>query len=303
MSNSSVFEGITSLFLIMLVGIYGSKKNIITKEINKGLTDILFKISMPMLIISSFSITYSDELKGNIIKCFCYSIITLFISILISKVLLAPIKKDNKFILQFSNVFSNCGFIGFPIVESIYGKEGLIYTSVFNMVFTILIWTYGVSLYSGTVNKNDIKKVLCNPAIIAVYIGIVIMIFNINIPSMILYPIEMVGGITPPLSMIIVGCIISNIKINDYIRDCSLYYGTIVRIIIIPLLIYFVLNIIKGPSKIIKVMALLSAMPTAAMAPIFAENYEKDKGYAAVLLFITTFFSVFTIPLILTIIK
>lgn len=303
MNNIYVYEGIVSLFIIMIIGIYARKKDIITDEINKGLTDILLKISLPLLIISSFNITYSDELKLNVMKSFYYSIITFVISVIVSKILLKLIKSNNKYILQFSNVFSNCGFVGFPIIEGIYGKEGLIYASVFNMIFTIFVWTYGVSLFTGGISKENIKKLLSNPAIIAVFIGIVIMIFKINLPSIILRPIESVGEITSVLSMLIVGAIIANINIKEYIKDLSLYYGVVIKLLIIPILIYFVLLLLPGPLKVIKVMVLLSAMPTAAMAPIFAESFEKDRGYASVLLFLTTLFSVISFPIMIVIIK
>lgn len=303
MNNIYVYEGIVSLFIIMIIGIYARKKDIITDEINKGLTDILLKISLPLLIISSFNITYSDELKLNVMKSFYYSIITFVISVIVSKILLKLIKSNNKYILQFSNVFSNCGFVGFPIVEGIYGKEGLIYASVFNMIFTIFVWTYGVSLFTGGISKENIKKVISNPSIIAVCIGMLIMIFKIKLPSIILNPIETVGSITSALSMLIVGAIIANINIKDYIKDLSLYYGVVIKLLIIPILIYFVLLLLPGPLKVIKVMVLLSAMPTAAMAPIFAESFEKDRGYASVLLFLTTLFSVISFPIMIVIIK
>lgn len=303
MNNIYVYEGIVSLFILMIIGIYARKKDIITDEINKGLTDILLKISLPLLIISSFNITYSDELKLNVMKSFYYSIITFVISVIVSKILLKLIKSNNKYILQFSNVFSNCGFVGFPIIEGIYGKEGLIYASVFNMIFTIFVWTYGVSLFTGGISKENIKKVISNPSIIAVCIGMLIMIFKINLPSIILNPIETVGSITSALSMLIVGAIIANINIKDYIKDLSLYYGVVIKLLIIPILIYFVLLLLPGPLKVIKVMVLLSAMPTAAMAPIFAESFEKDRGYASVLLFLTTLFSVISFPIMIVIIK
>ena len=73
---------------------------------------------------------------------------------------------------------TNCGFIGFPIVFSIYGNEGVIYASIFNLFFTAFLWTYGVILFNGKMKREDIKKVLLNPAIVAVFIGLIIMIIN-----------------------------------------------------------------------------------------------------------------------------
>ena len=139
MDLSVIVNGVISLFLIILVGVYAAKKRIITKEINKGLTNILLKITLPCLVVSSFIFDLSDELKDNIIRCFIYSPLVLIISIVISYILLIPIKGEKKIIIQFANVFSNCGFIGFPIVFSIYGNEGVIYASIFNLFFTAFL--------------------------------------------------------------------------------------------------------------------------------------------------------------------
>ena len=155
MNLSVIINGVLSLFLIMLIGVYGSKRKIITPEINKGLTNILLEITLPCLIVSSFVFDFNNELRNNIIKSFVYSPLVLIITILVSYIVLLPIKSDKKVIMQFANVFSNCGFIGFPIIHSIFGSEGVIYASIFNMFFTMALWTYGVVLFNGNIDGNN----------------------------------------------------------------------------------------------------------------------------------------------------
>lgn len=295
-------EGIIALFLIMSVGVYASKKNIITKEINKGITDLLLNITLPLLIISSFSLKFNDEIKTNIILCAFYSFITLIVAISISMIFLKFLKKEDKYIIQFSNVFSNCGFMGFPIIEGLYGKEGLIYASIFNVLFTVFIWTYGVGMFTGGFDKENIKRVLKNPSIISVVIGIFMMVFGISLPPIIMKPIEMVGGMTPALSMIIVGVILSNVNFKEYLKDYTLYYAVILKLLAIPIVMYFVMSILPIPTKVMKIIVLLHAMPTAAMLPIFAESFGKDKEYSSVLLFMTTLCCLVTFPMVLYIV-
>ena len=219
MDLTVIINGVIALFLIMLIGVYGSKRKIITPTINKGLTNILLEISLPCLVVSSFIFDMNDDLKSNIIKCFIYSPISLIITMIVSYIALYPIKSDKKIIMQFANVFSNCGFVGFPIIYSIFGNEGIIYASIFNMFFTIAVWTYGVMLFNGNIDKKDLKKVLLNPSIIAVIIGLIIMIFKINIPDVLYSTLELVGGLTSPLSMIIIGVILGNANILKYLKD------------------------------------------------------------------------------------
>lgn len=299
MDLSVIVNGVISLFLIILVGVYAAKKRIITKEINKGLTNILLKITLPCLVVSSFIFDLSDELKDNIIRCFIYSPLVLIISIVISYILLIPIKGEKKIIIQFANVFSNCGFIGFPIVFSIYGNEGVIYASIFNLFFTAFLWTYGVILFNGKMKREDIKKVLLNPAIVAVFIGLIIMIFGFDIPSVLSSTLDLVGNMTSPLSMIIVGVILGNAKIISYLKYKTIYYSAFLKLIIMPCILILISKLLKDTSLVIKTLIIVTAMPAAAMTSILAESFDKESEYSAVIVFITTLFSVITFPILL----
>lgn len=292
-------KGIVSLFLIMSVGVYARKIGIINGEINKKLTRLLLEVTMPLLIISSFNIELNDSLKTNMINCFIYSGVAMLIGILISKVLLKPINVDNKHLIQFSNVFPNCGFIGFPVINSLYGKEALIYASIFNIAFTVLIWTYGISLFTGGINKSNIKKVMVNPSIVTVFIGIGILLFGIDVPDVIMTPIEMVGNMTSPLSMIIIGAILVEIDFKSYLKDKTLYYAMFTKLLVVPIITYFILSFTPCPKEVLRVLVLLQAMPSAAMLPIFTESYGGDKGYSSMLMFLTTLFSIISFPMML----
>lgn len=298
MDLTIIINKVLALFLIILVGVYGSKKKIINEEVNKGLSNILLNITLPIMIISSFLIKYDAEMKRNVIRAFFYSGMTIICTIFISYVFLKPIKSKKKFLLQFANVFSNCGFVGFPIIGSIYGAEGVIYTSIFNMFFTILVWTYGILLFTGKIDLKEIKKVLVNPSVIAVYLGIILFIFKIDIPEVIASTMDLVGGVTTPLSMIIVGVILSQVNFKKYMSDWTIYYSSLIKLIISPLALLMIFKVLKFDSILSNTMVLLTAMPTAALTSILAENLNKEKEYAAILVFVSTILSLVTFPLI-----
>ncbi len=299
MDLTVIINKVISLFLIMIIGVYGSKKKIITPMINKGLTNILLEITLPCLVISSFIFDMDNQLKNNIIKCFIYSPIVLITTTFISYIALFPIKSDKKIIMQFANVFSNCGFIGFPIIYSIFGGEGVIYASIFNMFFTIALWTYGIILFNGNIEKKDLKKVFLNPSIIAVIIGLIILIFNISIPEVVYSTLDLVGGVTSPLSMIIIGVILGNSNILNYLRDYTIYYSSILKLLVLPVVLIIISKIINDNSIVVKTLTIITAMPAAAMTSILAEKFDKEKEYSAVIIFITTLFSLITFPLLL----
>lgn len=297
-----VFNKIIALFLIILIGVYGTKKHIINDDVNKGLRRILLEITLPLLVINSFSFSFDEGMGRNIITAFIYSILFMILGGIISYILLKPLKGEKKKILHFANFFSNCGFIGFPIINSIFGAEGVVYTSIFNMVFTIFLWTYGVMIFSDKLSKENIKKVLLNPSIIAVYIGIPIMIFNIKLPASILDTTKIVGDMTAPISMIIVGSILSKVKIKSVFKEASVYYGALIKLIVIPLAIYMIKLIIKDNSSVIDTIIVIQAMPAAAMTSIFAADFDKEKEYGAIVVFVTTLLSIITIPVIVKVI-
>lgn len=303
---SAIINSVLSLFIIMLIGVYGNRKKIITEDINKGLTEILLRIALPILIVSSFIITYDDRIKENVIKAFYYSFITFILLGVFSTIFLLPIKKDKKTILQFANVFSNTGYIGFPILNSIYGSEAILYGSIFQMFYTIFIWTYGIMLFKGNIKKEDIKKesmqVLLNPSIIAVFIGLLIMLFNIKLPDMMLISINSVGSMTGPLSMIIVGVILSKVRIKDYMKDWTIYYGIAIKLVILPGVIYCISLLVNDATKVVNTIVILTAMPAAIMTSIFGDSFNKEKEYATVIVFLTTILSIITLPIILKII-
>ncbi|SET00607.1 hypothetical protein SAMN05660297_01172 [Natronincola peptidivorans] len=301
-----ILESVLSLFIMILVGVYGSKKKIITAEMNKGLTDLLIQIALPFMILSSFIYTYDPTIKSNAIKTFYYSIIAYIIILLVSYLLLLPVKHDKKTILHFANVFMNTGYVGFPILYAIYGAEGVVYGSIFNMFFVILLWTYGLILFKGNFNRRELKeeliKILLNPSILAVCAGIIIMIFNIQLPSSLLSSIEAIGNITGPLSMIIIGAILSNVKLKKYLKDWTIYYGITVKLIIIPSIIYVIFLLIAPSSKAMNTVVIMSALPASAMTSILAESFDKEREYAAVVVSATTLLSLITVPVLLKII-
>ncbi|WP_223376594.1 AEC family transporter [Schnuerera sp. xch1] len=302
----TITKSIISLFLIMLVGIYASKKEIITPKINRDLINILLKIILPIMIISSFAFSYNDTIKSNVVKTFYYSFITYVIIIIISYILTMPIERDKRTILHFANVFTNTGYIGFPILDVVYGSEAVIYGSVFNMFFVIFLWTYGIMVFKGKMERKELKrevvKTLLNPAVIAVYFGVTIMTFDIQLPDVIISSIDSIGNMTAPLSMVIVGAMISNVNIKNYLKDWTIYYGIIIKIILIPAILYIISVPLNDNSMVINSIIILASMPSAAMVPIFAENFNVLKEYATIIMVVTTFLSIFSLPVLLNII-
>lgn len=301
----TVVSSVLSLFLIMLVGVYANKKKIITPALNRGLSDLLINITLPILIVTSFMTSFDEGMQTNITKSFFYSFIAFILLFVISYILVLPLKGDIKEVVNFSNIFPNTGFIGFPILAVVLGSEGVIYGAVYSMFFNFMVFSYGIMLFKGFKKGNDFKQELLNvfkhPAIIAVFIGMIIMTFSIKVPEIIYSSLKLIGGITGPLSMIVIGVTLSDVKFKNLLKSWTIYYASIIKLIVMPIILICFFKLIGVTSIVTNTIVLLNAMPTATLGSIFAEKYNKELEYTTIIVVITTLLSVITIPIIINV--
>ena len=164
-----------------MIGVYAKKRKFINDEVSKGLSSILVNITLPLLVISSFSAKYSKGMLINAGKVFIFSIIVNVLLVIIGNIIFLRFPENEKNILKFATLFSNCGFMGFPVLESLYGKSAIFYGSVFNVTFNIFMFSYGIMLFTNKKNLSDLKKILVNPVIICTVIGFLLYVFSFRL--------------------------------------------------------------------------------------------------------------------------
>jgi len=292
------------LSIMMVIGIYARRKGFIDDRVEKGLSAILINITLPLMIINSFCLEFDKDIMGNAIKIFLYSIVIHLVLLILSRCIYFKANDRKKPLLIFTTSFSNCAFMGYPVLNSIFGEIGVFYASIFTMVFTALVWTIGVSLFTGKISmKEASKSILKNPSIWAVIIGIVIFIGQIKLPYAINSTVKSVGTMTTPISMIIIGSMLCGSNIKEMIGDFSLYYLSIVRLILVPIATYFIMNMFNIDSMLVAICTLLMAMPGAVVGPVIALSAGGDGKYGSQCIFITTLLSVITIPLFVYLVR
>ena len=184
--NSDVINQVLILFLIMLVGIYARKMNYINKEINDGLSKLLLKITLPLLIISSFNTNFTKSMIINAEKLFVYTIIVHIVIIIFSEIFYFKLPREKSGVAKFVTVFSNSGFMGYPVLKGLYGNAGVFYCSIFGIVLNVFMFSYGIIVLNkegnGGSSFGQLKKIILNPAIIAIIIGMIIFFTGIKFP-------------------------------------------------------------------------------------------------------------------------
>lgn len=293
------------IFIIIIIGYIFARKGIITKEVRKKLTDIVIDLILPCAIIKSFMMKLTPEIIRDTVVIFIVSFIIQLSYSIFNRLFYNHFDDSKAIILKYATIVSNAGFMGLPIVESIYGQTGLLYASIALIPQRIFMWSAGLSLFTQTDSKSMIKKVALHPCIIAVYVGIIFMIIEsigIILPTFMLNTISAIGGCTTALSMLIIGAILKDVKWSELVEKSSLYYSSI-RLLIIPITIFICLSLCHMNSLVIGVSVLLAAMPAGSTAAMLAQKYDQDVIYASKIIVVSTMLSLITLPMISILIK
>lgn len=303
MSFYAVFEQILVLFIILIAGYIARKLDVVDDRMTKGFSSLLLKLALPALIIDSLQQTYSPELlrEGGLILLISFvvygasGVLALFLPRLLRS------EQGEIGVFRFALLFSNVGFMGYPVVLAIFGQEGLFYAAIYNLPFNLLVFTLGVVVMTLGAGDNTHLinwRMFISPAVVAVLIGFALFVFGLKLPGPIAQSIKMIGSLTTPLSMIIVGALLSSINAREIFSNWRVYAISTARLIIIPVLVWLSLRLLTDNVLLVGVPTIIAAMPAAANTAILAQEYGASPRLASQVVFISTLLSVLTIPLL-----
>lgn len=303
MNLYSVFEQILVLFMILVAGYIARKLNMFDDSMTKGLSSLLLKLALPALIIDSLQKTYSPELlrQSGVILLISFVVYALsgVAALLLPKVMRIP--KSELGVFRFSVLFSNVGFMGYPVVLAVFGQEGLFYAAIYNLPFNLLVFTLGIAVMTLSISEEQQRlnwRMFVSPAVVAVVIGFTLFLFSIQLPSPMQLAVRQIGGLTTPLSMLIVGALLSSINVEDIFTNWRIYAVSVARLVLIPLAVWGGLRLFTSHLLLVGVPTLIAAMPAAANTALLAQEYNANPGLAAQIVFISTLLSALTIPLV-----
>ena len=287
------------LFIIMFIGIIAKKRNIINENMEKSISTILVKIGMPAMVISSSAIAYSSEIIPNMINIFLITIISYAVIIAFGTLSSSVLKFEKNTANVYTSliVFANVGFMGYPVARALYGEIGVFYTAIVNLVFTTMVWTYGILLYNSKGKLN--LKSLVNIGTISSILGILLFLLQLHIPGPILSALDLTGRMTTPLSMLLIGALIANVNLKELFSDWKVYWTSFMKLLVIPLVTASLLKLLNYNEMVISICAIMAAMPAAATNAIFAKEFDVNPTFASIGVFITTLLCIITLPLIL----
>lgn len=293
-----IAQQVLVLFVLIGVGFACGKKGILTDISSKKITDIVLYVVTPCVMISAFQREFSVELLGNILITVVCATAIIFATVFISKLIFRDKNEARKRVLQFSTIFSNCGFMSLPLQKAILGNDGWFYGSIFVAVFNVIVWSYGLVMMSGDKKQLSIRKIAFNPGIAGVLLALILFVLRIHLPYIIIQPVEYLAALNTPLPMLIIGFYLSQADLKKAFTDAGAYLAMAVRLVAVPLLAMVVMWALNVDKTIMIACVIASAAPTAATTTMFAAKFNRDVELSVSVVASTTLVSIISMPLV-----
>lgn len=309
MDIKTILFQVLALFIMMSVGLLARKKGYISDEAKRGMTDILINIVTPAIVISSFSGEFESNKVTNALIVLVGAFVMHIILCMLSFLLFKKESKDRRAVLRFAFIFGNFGFMGYPVLQSLFGMDGVFYGAMFTAAFYMISWTFGVSLFTEKTGwKNKLKSIF-NVPFISVVVGFFMYISPFRLPDFIQAPVDAIGAMNTPLSMFIIGSTFAEIKFKDIFTESKIYIVAALRLLAVPICAACVTALLNFSGIVsfhgipYEVVIIEEAMPCAAYAAIFAAKFGSDEKFASKIVAIATAASILTIPLVVAVVE
>ena len=291
-----MFDLQIQLFLLILLGYLAEKIGILRKEVRRSLTNLFIYFILPCNIFNAFNtaLVPGFAAKGAII--IIAMLLNQVFCLILSRTLYNNQPDEKRKVFQYGTLCSNCGFMGNPIVQGVYGTEGLLFASIALIPMRIFMWSFGLAVFTKTDCKHLIRQLLTHPCIIAVELGIIRMVWNVPLPNFIDKTVMSLSNCVTALSMLVIGSILAEVDMKE-IYEKSVFFYSFVRLILIPGMTLLVMKLLHIDSILIGVTVLLSGMPAASLTAILADKYGGDTYLASKCVFVSTVFSIISLPM------
>ncbi len=302
MNNAEIILNQTIIMLILIItGIICKKTKIISDDGNKELSKLVINVVNPVVILMAYQTEYKAFLVKNLLISFALSLLSYVVFIIIAYILIPSKENRETQIERFSAIYSNCGFMGIPLVDAIFGAEGVFYLTAFITVFNLFVWTHGITLISEEKQLKNIVKIFYSPVIISIALGIIMFFFQIKIPENPSKALDFIASLNTPLAMIVSGVTIADTNIIKLLKKYRIYYICFLKLILIPIIVTIIFSLFDLNECVKLTIIIAASAPSAAMCTLQCLKYNKNSLYASEIFAASTIISVFALPFIVKI--
>ena len=285
------------MFLMILIGAGMRKIQIVTTEGRRSMTNLVVNLILPSNILYAFSKADASAFRSMLVVVAMAFLIQLA-WYLLSRVLWRGMDESRRGVMRYAFQFSNCGYLGNPVIEGLYGAPGLVYASVFLLPVRLFMWSVGLECFqkgAGSLRKT-IERALTHPCVVATILGVVWMFFPVGLPDFLYNTISGFNQCLTPMTMLVIGFIMAETDLKKmFCKD--LFVITVLRLLIQPLAVLAACRLLNLEALVAEVVTVLVSMPVANTTALLASQHDCDYTFASNVVVFTTLVSMITIPL------
>lgn len=300
MDISVILNQMGILVIIMITGFVCAKIRLTGPEFNKSCSSVTLNVLLVGVILSSAMQSDISLSIGKLAGLIGIGFLILIVSGLFGA--LAPrlfgVKAEDRGLAFFTIMLMNTVFVAYPVIEAVYGVEGVFYASISNIPFNVVAYTIGIWAIQGKGGKISLRSVV-SPPLVATVIGITIILTGIKMPKVIVDSCAALGKATVPMCMLVIGTSLGGASLGSALSNWRAYLISAVRLLICPLACWLVLRIFVSDPVILGVYTIMSSAPVAMIATVFAVQYKKNEIFSSECIFISTVLSAATMPLMI----
>lgn len=295
-----VFHQMVILFILIGVGFAAGKTKIMTVKGNKVLALVINGITNPCNILYAAVCTDHAFSNAEVLTLFVFVFILFGVMIAVAQIVphVLRVPKGTESQYKFMMIFSNLGYMGIPVVSSIFGDTALICVAIFMMVFQILCYSYGIYLIRGGKGSGFRPRDLISPMFISSGLGLILYLTGVRVPLLVEDTLNTLRCVTTPCAMLIIGCALSAVPFRVVFSNWRMYIVSALKLLVVPVLAWFLLRNFIPNQMLLGVTIVMLAMPVASNFTILSAQYDRDQTMAASAVFLSTLLSVITIPVL-----
>lgn len=293
---------IAILFILIVAGWGARKLRVFSEEAVSGMSALLLDVTMPCLIVSSMQRPFSPAILAEagmmLGLAFAVYLSSFAFAALVPLALRSP--RGDRGVSMYAVVFSNTGFMGFPVIEALFGRQALFMAAIYNVPFNLLAFSIGAWALArdGSRPIRFSWRLLVNPNVIASVLGLALFACSITLPGPLGKAVDLAGSTTTPLSMLLIGAMLAASDFRSILGNARIWAVALIRLAVMPFLVYAGLYLCGVRGLALNVPTATAAMPVAANTPIMARTYGNDSTFASAVVTVSTLLSAATIPAI-----
>lgn len=287
---------VLTLFLLMAVGAFCAKANLLSDKAVKALADIVLYIATPCVIIKSCIREFDPAMLWGFLTVVAAAAATHLMLMGVAALLFRRGEDGRNRVLRCATVFSNAGYMAIPLQQAVLGDDGVFYCAAYVIVFNVFLWTYGLAEMSGQ-KRLSVKQILLNPGVIGVTVGLLLFLLPIPVPTLMADAIGHLAALNTPLPMIIIGYYLMQTNLLSALKDGGGWLCIALRLVLLPLVALGGLLVCGVRGDLLTSVMICIATPVATSCTMFATKFDRHPALSVNLVSLSTLVSIITLPL------